>query len=111
VRHSSIFQKTLLLVVAIPMLSLHLAGIKEDCAVPSFEGAIVEVAFMAGDDGGEEDCLLRSEPELSFNVDLVPAVVLSLPGDRLRSPTKPAKAVTPLKEILFEIFTPPEIVS
>jgi hypothetical protein len=111
VRNSSIFRKILLSVVVASMLSLHLASIVKDATVTANADAIAEISSMVNDNGSTEDCLAKTETELSFNVDLAPAEELRLPDDRLLSLVKPAPAVLPLEETLSEIFTPPETAS
>ncbi len=111
VRQFPVFRKIWPVVVVASMLSLHLASIVEESAVTPFEDALFEISSMVNDDGTAEDCLLKTEPELSFNVDLVSAEELSLPGDRLQALTKPALAVLSLKDLISEIFIPPRIIS
>jgi len=107
----SVFRKIWPLVVIASMLSLHLACVVEDSALTPYEDALFEISGMVNDVGTAEDCLLKTEPELSFNVELVPAEELSLPGGRLKSSVKPALAALSLKDIIPEIFTPPRSVS
>lgn len=111
VRNFPIFRKILLLVVIASMLSLPLSSIVKDTTVTAQDDAIFEISSLGNDDGSSEDCLLKTESELSFNVDLIPAEEVRFPGDRLQSAAKPATPVLTLKEILSEIFIPPRIAS
>ena len=105
------FRKFLLLVVIASMLSLHLASIVRDSSVSTYDNAIVAISALVNDNGSTEDCLLKTESELSFNVDLVPTEGVRFPGDRLQAAAKPVLADLNLKEHLSEIFIPPKIVS
>jgi hypothetical protein len=106
-----LFRKIWPVVVIASMLSLHLASVVEKSAVTPFESARFEISALVLDGGSTEDCLLKTEPELSFNVDLVPAEEVRFPGDRLQALAKPPPAVLSLKEIISEIFIPPRSVS
>jgi hypothetical protein len=110
VHQLSIFSKILPYVAMALLLSLPLAGLTADFKPAAYEDAIPEVSLMGNDGGATEDYLLRSEPELSFNVDLVPAEEPSFRGGMLPPAVKPALAVLSLKDLISEIFIPPEIV-
>ena len=98
-------------VVIASMLALQLAGIVQETAVAPAESARFEISGMVNDDGSAGDCLLKTEPEISFNVDLLPAGTLRLAGDRRHIPGRPASTIPPRKEIIAEIFIPPITVS
>ena len=106
-----LFRKIWPVVVIASMLSLHLASVVEKSAVTPFESARFEISALVLDGGSTEDCLLKTGPELSFNVELISAESLSLPGDRLQALTKPALAVLSLKDLISEIFIPPRSIS
>ena len=93
------------------MLSLHFGGIRDDYADPSPAGTTPELSFLAGGGGNAQIFLLRTEPELSFNFDLVSAEELILPGARLQSSPKSTLAARSPKEIVSEIFIPPRSIS
>ena len=110
-RQLPLFRKIWPVVVIASMLSLQLAGIVEESAVTPFESARFEISALVLDGGSTEDCLQKTEPKLSFNVDLVPAGEVRFPGDRLQALAKPPPAVLSSKEIISEIFIPPRSVS
>ena len=110
-RQLPLFRKIWPVVVIASMLSLPLVSIVEKSAVTPFESARFEISALVLDGGSTEDCLLKTEPELSFNVDLIPAEEVRFPGDRLQALVKPAPAVPALKDISSEIFIPPRIIS
>jgi len=107
----ALLPKILSLVVMALLLSLSLANLTADSVVTTYDDASVKVSLKANDNGTAEDYFLRSNPELSFNEELVPAEVVSLPGRRLQSSVKPAVAVLSLKDIISEIYIPPKNVS
>ena len=93
------------------LLSLPLAGFTVDSAFTSYDDARFEVSLQANDDGTTAEALLRTGPELSFNVELISAESLSLPGDRLQPSAQPALAVLSPKDLISEIFIPPRTIS
>jgi len=111
VRRFPLFSKLLPFVVMALLLSLPLAKVTVDSIGTSCDDTSVEVSLQVNDNGTPEYHFLNPTPELSFNADLAPAEGLSLPGGRLQSSVKPALAVLSLKDIVSEVYIPPEIVS
>lgn len=110
-QYFKIFQKMLLSVVMASMLSLPLADIAEDSAMTAFEVANVDVSFMADDNMPSEELFLKTELDLSFNLALALAENLPPHSLRLQPLVEPVVTDLYLKEVVYEIITPPKIAS
>lgn len=110
-RQFSILHKALSYIVMALLLFLPLAAITADPLFTAYEDASPEVSLSADDRGTTEDHYLRTDPELSFSVEPAPTEHLNFPSDRLRSTLKPALTVLSPKDIIAEIFHPPQAIS
>lgn len=110
VRYWTVLSKILPLFVIVSLLSLPVANILRASVPALYENASVEAFLTADDDWPSEDYFLKAETKIPISVDLIPDEILSLRADSLRSMAKPVMAVLSLKEIISEIFIPPQSV-
>lgn len=111
VRYWAVLSKILPLVVIASLLSLPVANILRASVPTLYENAPVEAFLTADDDWPSEDYFLKTEIKIPISVDLIPEEKPCLHADSLRSMAKPALAGFAIKEIISEIFIPPQIVS
>jgi hypothetical protein len=104
----SVFKKILSLVVIIALLSLRLSLLTEEVFVTPVEDAVFDIPFIAAEDGATEGKPPKVKPKRAFDLMLIPAVEPRAHGDTPLTVVRPALALLAPKDILSEIFIPPE---
>jgi hypothetical protein len=111
VRRHLFLSKTLSLVVIAALISLRLSSLTETVFVTPLEDAIFDIPFIVADSSPADAKPIKVKPKRAFDFILAPLEELDRHGERPFVVAVLAITEPNLKDILSEIFIPPESVS